>query len=443
MGAGRRRETFGALILFTSSIVAPTVTIEKQMPQSCHHTYFWNMFQVHTPRITCFSRTKESSSLTLFQHRNIKIPKSPTERLALPVCLLWRNDLLDDEGQHLTLHVRGCSGLARTLAEKWKAAPESTKAIYEELAAKEKRQYALDMVKWARQQQEEEPVQAEPKHETQSARFTEAEVPPQQSQVKQRVRRAEITVGTHNKRSSYQRRNNSEPALPKADSFCGTPETLQTGFPLTSQDTRPTMTSPREPESRAMAKRYENFGDFNACVPPAMKIEMPNQQQQSTTEPSLNNASAQLLHTFLQQPGMADFVSQKYTLLSQSISQQGESSLNNFAPIQQGVVSQKMNQTQLELPRPSPFETESQPSVPCVSDALMGNIESLDLETRHFLDDDSVFGDFFPLWSQKWRPKSIPSMQASPLHRKYLSTKPSMQVSLIKQFPNMRFIRWI
>lgn len=314
----------------------------------------------------------------------------------MPVSLLWRKVLLDDEGKHLTLHVRGCSGLARTLAEKWKAAPESTKAIYEELAAKEKRQYALDMVKWA-QQQEEEPVQEKPKQETQPSRFTEAEIPPQQPQVTQWVPRAETSGGTHNKRSSHQRRNNSEPALPKAGSFGWAPEPLQTGFPLPSQDSMPTMTSPCKREPRATGKHYENFGDPNACVPPAMKIEMQNQQQQSMMEPSLNNSSAQLLSTFLQQPGMADFVSQMYTLLSQSVPQQGELSSNNFAPMQQqGPVSHKMNQTQLELP-PYPFETEGQQAVPSVSDALMGNIEPLERETQHFLDDDSVFGDFFPL----------------------------------------------
>ena len=287
----------------------------------------------------------------------------------------------------------GFAGLARTLAEKWKVAPDSTNAIYEELAAKKKRQYALDMVKWAQEQEGDETQDNAGNCETPTTPEPDFEgildEPQRESQqLAVATFTTEASVQIQEQRCEQPHERNRENWMPEADPFCMASQKPDTKIFVPPQHKVFTTNH----SSSSDNQRYNRLGNVKAWAPSVTKADEACQQMRSET-PMLDDPSAKLISSFLQQPGMADFVSKMYNLLSQSLSLEGRLSSLNAPILVQGHPYLAANPPALQLP-PRPCEPPRGQAF-AHHDALLGSLEPFERDTEYFLDDDSLFGDTF------------------------------------------------
>mmetsp|Transcript_1854 Transcript_1854/g.4076 ORF Transcript_1854/g.4076 Transcript_1854/m.4076 type:complete len:342 (+) Transcript_1854:89-1114(+) len=268
----------------------------------------------------------------------------------------------------------GFAGLARTLADKWKVANESTKLFYEELAAKEKRQYALHMVKWAQEREEESRSSsnhgADIQMETQATRGM---VP--------------VSGSTENKQEqNFGYADSNQQAIkeesPVMDPLLVFQDSGDNGFQKPPFDMSRQMTN----QDASRVSPYEVPEEIPSWSQTEGKANAVPESYNSFH--SSESDSSQVVNAFLEQPGMADFITHMYSLLSQKTN-----SGSHSQPCQNFARWQTSNTNPLTLPQ-LPFESQGQMHVP---DMLLGNIAPLERETEEFPEDDATlcFGDVF------------------------------------------------
>ena len=225
----------------------------------------------------------------------------------------------------------GFAGLARTIADKWKVASSSTKAYYEQLAAKEKRQYALDMIKWAQEQEESTPEPV--------------------------ARVEEQAVEAY---SSVNPDNSVQEQMPYAEAPVSSIAALQESFPSLDK-------------SLYQPYCYEGATSWNQSNP---KMEAQTPVAPQALRPS-TDSSAEMLNSFLEQPGMADLVSQMYQLLAQRVT-----------PVATAPAQQTCGYAQRRRSSMRPVTLHRKSIEMCFNDPLLGNLEPLDQNQE--IDEDAT-----------------------------------------------------
>jgi hypothetical protein len=259
----------------------------------------------------------------------------------------------------------GFAGLARTIADKWKAANSSTKAYYEQLAAKEKRQYALDMIKWA---QDQEATTAEPVPSVEQTEEVYNTVSPDHSVASSVQKYPACTEATvPSPVSSYE--GCFAPALD--DNFrLSTSERMNQMMRASQQPScYPRACSAWKSSKSKMEPSSYASGYHPTSTPPA-------------------SSSADMLNAFLEQPGMADLVSQMYQLLSQRMDPnmpgKPEQANNRGAPFprRNSCFSAQLRRKSMDM---------------FLNDPLLGNLEPLDQDNQDGIDADAAnwLGDIF------------------------------------------------
>ena len=184
----------------------------------------------------------------------------------------------------------GFGGLARKIADKWKVTDEIIKAHYKELAAKEKRQYALDMVEWAQRQEYVSPAA---EGDTSKVERTEAKPQNRESSLSGSSDRFDHTTSL------------DEPSCRGVHFINASPDPVgETAYSLPEQSYSCCFSPSRRQQTCVdvyHAQRPTNIG--------------PTTQYSQTPVASLQS-SLEMLRTVMEQPGMADFMSQLHQVLS-------------------------------------------------------------------------------------------------------------------------------
>lgn len=244
----------------------------------------------------------------------------------------------------------GFTGLARTIADKWKVTCDSTKTVYDELAAKEKRRYALDLVEWLQRQEkeQEEHSYAPPVTKTHEESTSALGVMAFEGYVDGMGNHAHVMA-------------------------------TQEKVPPTSmrQSAEPRRTVHLEPPS----PRHQ--GHFDAASPP----------QQSPFDSSMAS-SAGLLTSFLEQPGMMNFVTQMYSALSQNQSECHPVPTHAFSQPSQA----RENATGTAHPTQH-WSVNPPPQMMTKEDPILGNFDPIECFNSPDLDEDCSFllNDIFDL----------------------------------------------
>lgn len=270
----------------------------------------------------------------------------------------------------------GFAGLARTLADKWKVTDQSTRLFYEELAAKEKRRYALDMVKWAQEQEED----------SLSSVNRGLDIP------------IEISATYDKSPISASTKNNSEQNYSFAESIKEENPTKLDHFIFqdSCDESYPVSINSETQQFDSSRKMI----DPNAYMVPSYEIseEIPSWSQ-ITVEPDApdncnmfhcsGSDSSHVVHAFFEQPGMEDFITNMYTLLSQKSDDQSHSqTCPNLA------VGKISKTNPMHLPQLS-FQSQGEMHV---ADIFLGNIAPLEPDdSEEFAEDeiDVCLGDVF------------------------------------------------
>jgi hypothetical protein len=266
----------------------------------------------------------------------------------------------------------GFAGLARTIANKWKVANASTKAYYEQLAAKEKRQYALDMIKWAQQQEQDNtaPVQS-----TEHAGTVHSTVSPDSSVASSQ---------SIQEQDSFESSMLMEAPVPSMEALQGNFSCLGEGSFRSNQ----MMTQSQGYGYHQQASSSLKRGNLK------MDVGQRSDFHAATATPSSTSYSTDMLNAFLEQPGMADLVSEMYQLLSQRMghmtttnqSQQSSSGFTDI-PRRNSMRPRMLQRLSMDLMNTGSF-----------NDPLLGNLEPLDQNYPEGLDEDTAnwIGEMFP-----------------------------------------------
>ena len=274
----------------------------------------------------------------------------------------------------------GFAGLARTLADKWKVADESIKLFYEELAAKEKCQYALDMVKWAQEQEEESRSSSNGGTDIQmDTQATNGTVPL-------------LGCGEAKQKQNFGSVDSNPQAIKEESPIMDPLPVFQDSWDESYQ--RPTYreSHPFDTSRQSINKNVSVVTTYEALqeIPcwPQTEVNVDTVPGNYNASHSLGTISPQMVNTFLEQPGMADFITHMYTLLSQKTDNG-----NHPQPSHTPAMWQVSNANPLNLPQ-LPFEPQGQIHVP---DMLLGSMALLERDSEEFPKEDAsvCFGDVF------------------------------------------------